>query len=1035
MSQQQEQRPTRDRSDPGPNPVKEGLVSRYPLLFRLVCFGLLCSLLASGLVAGIQLWLTRSQALAEIRHSLVDVERSMTGTLANSVWSFNREALRIELDSMLQHPDIVAVTLETREGGRFEAGRLPDPDSGFIRRSFVLRKSFRGQDLDLGQVTLYASLNRVSRLIHRQLSTSLILELAALLATGGAILGLFLLGYNRHINRIAEFAEELRLDNLDRELRLERRKKNDRGDELDRIVLALNEMRHRLRQGLAVRQEMEARLKREIGFSDGIINGLPGLFAVFSEEMRAIRCNDRYCETLGIRRQEAPDLRLEERIVQVDRQRYLDAVTQTFSQGTPLLCEVEMLTVHGRAPYLLAGSLLELEGERYLITMGTDISERKKIEENLRQAQKMEVMGTLAGGIAHDFNNILTAIMGNLQLAQTYRDQPGRLAAHLQSALDATFRARDLVAQILSMSRHGERRREPLQLALLLKETLKLLRASIPVTIEISQQIESDGYILADTSQIHQVIMNLCTNSYQAMADSGGELRVVLREQYIDGSGSGDDIAPGDYLCLEISDTGCGMDQATMERIFEPYFTTKGPGSGTGLGLAVVQGIVQGHNGRISVVSEPGRGTTFTVLFPRLEERAGEEKSTPVDSGQDLDGRERVLIVDDETHILEVVSEILTMHGYTVTACASADAALEVFTAAPDEVDLVITDMTMPGMTGAELGRAMLAIRPRLPVILCTGFSRTMGREESLRAGFAAYLEKPVEAEQLLRTVREVLDRRDQPALRLILADDDPAGREVGLQLLQSRGYRVLAAENGAGVLTLLAREQVDGVILDLRMPHLDGPSTAAIIRGCEAGDPEQIKVFCEITGQEPTLLAGGRLPIIGLSGDTSARARQRCLAAGINGLLAKPYTVSTLDRIGDLIRGGALAENPVQEDCPCDDEVVTPARSDQVIGYLRATYPLDDDQIHTLLREGVGSLADSLQAVEQALERGDRDALDTVLHRMKGTLLGLGLEQQAGWISRFRQGGHGLERAPVLYRRLRESLDSLLEEDHDQSG
>ncbi len=154
-----------------------------------------------------------------------------------------------------------------------------------------------------------------------------------------------------------------------------------------------------------------------------------------------------------------------------------------------------------------------------------------------------------------------------------------------------------------------------------------------------------------------------------------------------------------------------------------------------------------------------------------------------------------------------------------------------------------------------------------------------------------------------------------------------------------------------------------------------------------------------------------------------------------MNGLLAKPYTVSTLDRIGDLIRGGALAENPVQEDCPCDEEVVTPARPDQVIGYLRATYPLDDDQIHILLREGAGSLAASLQAIEQALDHGDRDALDTVLHRMKGTLLGLGLEQQAGWISRFRQGGHGLERAPVLLRRLRESLNPLVEEEHDQSA
>lgn len=389
-----------------------------------------------------------------------------------------------------------------------------------------------------------------------------------------------------------------------------------------------------------------------------------------------------------------------------------------------------------------------------------DISDRKRLEAQLQQSHKMEAIGTLAGGIAHDFNNILAPILGYTELAMIRVSPHDPLAADLQQVVKAALRAKDLVTQILAFSRQSPQDRIPLQPHLVVKETLKLLRASLPSTIEIRENISDEcGTILADPTQMHQIIMNLCTNAYQAMRKTGGLLGVSLMNATIGEEGkkaTGTELTQGEYVLLEISDTGGGMDHATLTRIFEPYFTTKATGEGTGLGLSVVHGIVKNHQGHITVSSEPGQGTDFHVYLPRvtattfLPVGAVSREIIPT-------GTERVLVVDDEEEIAGMLQVILHNLGYRVTISSDSQEALTLFKNDPNAFDLMITDMTMPNLTGAELTKKMLAMRPDLPVILCTGFSELINKEQALAMGIRTYLLKPVSVRELSQAVRTTL--------------------------------------------------------------------------------------------------------------------------------------------------------------------------------------------------------------------------------------------------------------------------------------
>ncbi len=403
------------------------------------------------------------------------------------------------------------------------------------------------------------------------------------------------------------------------------------------------------------------------------------------------------------------------------------------------------------------------------LQIATDITQLKKLEENqkkadeyLRQAQKMESIGNLAGGIAHDFNNLLFPIIGMSELLLEDLPEESLEYKNIEVILEAGKRGRDLVQQILSFSRRSEKKKNPVRLQQILKEALKLSRSTIPSSIQINQDIQEDcGWVMADSVQLHQIVINLITNAYHAVDQSDGKINVQLKELCV----TTNDLSPklnsdGRYVMLRISDNGCGIEESIKNKIFDPYFTTKDKHKGTGLGLALVYGIVQDHGGDILVDSKVGEGTVFSIYLPLLEglpETEAEERTISFQPGL-----EHILLVDDEKPVAEIEKQMLNRLGYKVTMHTSSQEALECFRSNPEAFDLLLTDVTMPGITGDRLAQEVLTIRPDIPVLLCTGFSENIDKRKAEQLGIKGFLMKPVGKSDMARTVRQILDNRSK---------------------------------------------------------------------------------------------------------------------------------------------------------------------------------------------------------------------------------------------------------------------------------
>jgi len=391
------------------------------------------------------------------------------------------------------------------------------------------------------------------------------------------------------------------------------------------------------------------------------------------------------------------------------------------------------------------------------IAVSRDITHEKELEQQLQQAQKLEAIGTLAGGIAHDFNNILGAILGFAEMAsiQLPDSHPARL--DITNIVTASHRAVDLVKQILTFSRQDSCEFHPVQLQYVLRETIKLLTASLPATITLRQQIDNScPAVLGDPTLLHQVILNLCTNAKHAIGNNQGCISISLT-QHANAREIWPSREPAVDACivLEVSDDGCGMDAETRKRIFDPFFTTKSKNKGTGLGLAVTHGIIQQHGGEIQVKSVPGQGSTFRVFLPTVEQEFQEEV---VDIPSHLPGgSEHIVLVDDEYSLADIYQRSLSGLGYRVTMFTSPAEALRFVEQHIEDIDLLLTDMTMPGMTGIDLALRALALKADLPVILCTGFSEAIDQDQAIQLGISAFLLKPLSTQQLAQSVNTVL--------------------------------------------------------------------------------------------------------------------------------------------------------------------------------------------------------------------------------------------------------------------------------------
>lgn len=404
--------------------------------------------------------------------------------------------------------------------------------------------------------------------------------------------------------------------------------------------------------------------------------------------------------------------------------------------------------------------MIEWEGHPASLNFLRDITQIKELEEQLIQAQRMEAIGTLAGGIAHDFNNILSPIMAYSEMAAMNLPPESPIKQNLQQIYRAGERARDLVKQILTFARKSEKQRIPLKISQIVKETVKFLRSTIPSTINIQYDCKTkDDTVLADPTQMNQIVMNLCTNAAYAMREKGGILEVILEDEHLgtDDISQFDGLIPGHYLRLSVRDTGPGISPDIMNKIYEPYFTTKGVGEGTGLGLAVVHGIIRNYGGNITVDSVVGMGTTFHVLIPIFE------AEIPIATAAKLElprGKEHILFVDDEKQIVDMVRLMLENLGYQVTVRTSSVEALEAFRNKPDKYDMVITDMTMPNMTGKDLAKELMNERPDIPIILCTGFSEQIDERRAKELGMSAFIMKPIVMHDIANTIRRIFDKK-----------------------------------------------------------------------------------------------------------------------------------------------------------------------------------------------------------------------------------------------------------------------------------
>ena len=452
----------------------------------------------------------------------------------------------------------------------------------------------------------------------------------------------------------------------------------------------------------------------------------------------------------------------------------VDFATQEFGKlflGQNVHLEIDLVRKDGEEVTVEINAVPMVESGEVVGTQGIarDITERKRVERErvelerqLLQAQKMEAIGTLAGGIAHDFNNVLGIILGNLELATFDIPDWSPARKNLDKVRKACFRARDTVQQILTFSRQCEKDVKPLRLGFLVQESVKMLRATIPTTIHIREETSTnEDLVLADPTRVNQVLVNLCTNAAHAMREKGGVLSVSLTNKELpDETGTiPPDLSPGPHVVLTVGDTGQGMSPEIMERIFEPFYTTKEQGEGTGMGLAMVDGIVKDHGGAVLVRSLPGKGTVFEVFWPLHEAEAESEEDEPRPLPT---GKERILFVDDEKDLAEIGKQMLEQLQYEATVETDCLKALALFREDPDRFHLVVTDMTMPHMTGADLAVELMSLRPNLPIILCTGFSEMITSEKAKKMGIREFVMKPLSLRVLAETVRKVLDQAEE---------------------------------------------------------------------------------------------------------------------------------------------------------------------------------------------------------------------------------------------------------------------------------
>jgi len=737
---------------------------------------LLLILIFSGIVT---LMITAIQINFEYEkdiHALDDqfkrIEAISINPLAQSLWFMNEDSIKLQLDGILNLRDIEYLEL-VGKGNIFITNGKKVSKHTTERILSLTHKNDSGEST-IGKLTVVASKTAIysrlfDRLITILVSQSIIIFLLSIF--------IFLIVHHlviKHLSFISNYLKGIDIEKPHSKIALKRKTRRVK-DELDQVVISTNEMIQRqkdsyrkieqvVKKRTAELTQKNEQLRKERQKAQKYLDVAGVMLVALNTSGEIALINKQGCKLLKTSETEAIGKNWFDHFLP---KRKVDEVKGVFEQlMSGNIKPVEkyenpVRTSHGDERIvafnntLLIGSNNRIEG---VLFSGEDISDRKRLESQLQQSQKMEAIGTLAGGIAHDFNNILAVILGNAELAADDIPPGNPAGKSLKAIHQASIRAKDMVRQLLAFSRKSDEETRLLNMTPIVKESMKMLRSAVPTSVEFKQHISGDVCnILGDAAQINQIMMNLVTNASHAMSQEGGLLEVTLEKIMLQEEKTCFDwvLTPGPYVRLKVRDTGEGIEPEIMARIFEPYFTTKEVGKGTGMGLSVIHGIMKRHNGGIRVESELGEGTVFEIYFPALEKTIEEEK----EPDEEIEGgSERILFVDDEESMVNLNQQRLERLGYNVIPKTDPLEALEFFRTNPDQIDLIISDMTMPHMTGDKLAQEIRNIRSDMPIIICTGYSERMSENIAQEIGIRKYIEKPIEMANLARSVREVLD-------------------------------------------------------------------------------------------------------------------------------------------------------------------------------------------------------------------------------------------------------------------------------------
>lgn len=693
--------------------------------------------------------------MEQLEKHIQNIKRGHLQGLSQSLWFMDTTYAETQLSGILQYPDIQYVTITSKvQQSNLSAGT--GQTENILSYDFPLVHSANERDYDVGNLHIVVNLNNVYQRLFKKIVVILGTQALRTFMVSGFIFFIVQWLITRHLVNISNHIQALSTNNLGQSLQLPKSVKER--NELSQVVTALNRMGKNLQEKIKSLQRSESK------YLD-LYDSAPDMYvSVEAKTATIIQCNQTLCNKTGYTKEEVIGQPIFSMYHSGCMEKVKD-VFQTFTEtGEVYNTELKIRQKDGTSidVMLNASAVRDPQGQiLYSRSSWRDITDKKKIEEEskkleirLRQQQKIDSIGQLAGGIAHDFNNMLSPILGFTEIAMEELPKTHRVQEDLKDIFNSAKRARDLVKRILLFSRQKEQVLEPLQLRPVIEESLKIVRSSIPANIDLKKElINEGGYVLSDSTEIHEIVLNLCTNAYQSFEGKSGTIKVSLSK-----------IVPhknlklpaGDYLCLGVKDNGMGIAPENIDKIFEPYFTTKDIGKGTGLGLSVVHGIVRNYKGDIHIESTPGKGTTINVFLPVTSPATSYE--SPQDLERKLEGSEKILLVDDEQSIVKYGIRALENKGYTVTGVVDPFEALSLFQSNPDDYDLVITDMAMPGMVGSKLAQKLLAIRSNIPIIICSGYSEKLDSPEVAEINIRAFVDKPILVKELIGKIRAILD-------------------------------------------------------------------------------------------------------------------------------------------------------------------------------------------------------------------------------------------------------------------------------------